>query len=55
MKKRTEYFRGPTDFNPTGDRKKAFDHAYDQYLKGRVVLLQKRYGYGDYGYIMEAK
>lgn len=45
-----EYYRGCTDFEPTGARLDVFRSARALMDKGRVRLFQKRYGKDDYGY-----
>lgn len=47
------YWRGATDTEPKGKRKFAFDAARNMSDLGLVRLKQKRYGFEDYGYIME--
>ena len=44
------YWRGATDFEPTGKRKAVFAMARGLAEKGRVVLFQRRAGMG-YEYV----
>lgn len=46
-----EYWRGPTDFDPSDTRKAAFKAAADLAAMGRVFLYQRLIGVGDYSYI----
>lgn len=45
-----EYWRGPTDCEPSGYRKEVLEEALRLSDMGRVILYQYRYGDDDYGY-----
>lgn len=50
-----EYWYGPTDFEPEGERKEVFDYARKLYEKGRVFLTQEWVDAGEYSYRMIVK
>ena len=48
------YWEGPTDVDPTGQRKQVFDVMREYSERGRVHLCQSRVD-GEYQYIAEIK
>ena len=49
-----EYWRGETEFEPSGLRRRVLRYVMDLYKSGRAVLYQVKYG-DEYSYRMEIR